>query len=153
MAMATARRQENKRHGCQGLKTNMVDTVDTLFWSRFFPITWLLKKLDDNMGRKKAGEETRKLHKRRYLGMMNDDEEKKNPWHSMFRLHTHKTSICLLSTCSGPWKVILSQPARETRKKHEKTFKIHPTSPLNHLKQLDVNDSFSHCSSEIRSFR
>lgn len=84
---------------------------------------------------------------------MNDDEETKNPWHSMFRLHTHKTSIFLLSTCSGPWKVILSQPARETRKKHEKTFKIHPTSPLNHLKLLDVKDSFSHCSSEIRSFR
>ena len=52
-------------------------------------------------------------------------------------------------------KFILSQPARETRKKHgknmEKAFKIHPTSPLNHLKLLDVKDSFSHCSSEIRS--
>lgn len=41
----------------------------------------------------------------------------------------------------------------EKHGKHGKTFKIHPTSPLNHLKLLDVKDSFSHCSSEIRSFR
>ena len=106
------------------------------------------------MARKKAGERRQENYTKEDIWwMMNDDEETKNPWHSMFRLHTHKTSIFLLSTCSGPWKVILSQPARETRKKHEKTFKIHPTSPLNHLKLLDVKDSFSHCSSEIRSFR
>jgi len=44
MAMATARRQEKKRHGCQGLETIFSDHLIAL------------KKLDDSMARKKAGE-------------------------------------------------------------------------------------------------